>query len=79
MIRLIKDAAEIWDKVKTIGGLDLNFYDSDLEVDIIINLGLSQDYNLDYWLKNQNVKIEDFLAAFFVAAQPFSLMMSDLP
>lgn len=78
MTELIKDASEIWDKIKTIGGLDLNFYDTDLEVDIINNLGLSNDNNLEYWLKKQKISVEDFLAAFFVAAQPFSLMMVDL-
>jgi hypothetical protein len=76
--QLINNSAEIWDKIKTIGGLDLNFYDTDLEVEIINNLGLSNDKKLDYWLGKQNISIEDFLAAFFVAAQPFSLMMSDL-
>jgi len=74
---MINDSYILWNKIVEIGKIDLKFYDKEIESDILTELNVTTR-DLSSVLKNQNIRIEDFIVAFFVVLQPYSLMMSEL-
>ena len=75
---ILTSSAEVWDFFCRNAGLDTEFYDSPIEQDLREALGLSVAGDLRSLLIDRAVSIEDFVSAFFQAAEPFAQMMSDL-
>ena len=68
----------MWRYLKKKGGLDTKVYDAPLEEDLRKGLRFPSDGRLEDHLRSSGASVEDFLVAFFEAAEPYAQMMSDL-
>jgi hypothetical protein len=74
---MLQTASEVWKFLRAQGGIDLAHYDEGLVAEMRRKLNL-QSGDFETELQAKLVSVEDFLAAFFQAAQPYSVMMADL-
>jgi hypothetical protein len=79
---MLSSAADVWQFLKSEGGLQLKHYDSELPIELLASLKKiypqSTSTDLDTLLKKTSVSVEDFLIAFFTVVQPFAEMLVDL-
>ena len=71
-------AAEMWELLGQVGGLQATDYDQDLVQQIASALGLAGDRDLGAQLREANTSIEAFTKAFFEAAGVYVVMWSEL-
>lgn len=76
--KLIENTFDLWSYIKINGGLDLERYDSYIVEELISILAYSKESDFDAQLRESDISIEDFLAAFFQIVHPYSEMMVDL-
>jgi uncharacterized protein YfaP (DUF2135 family) len=77
-IELLDSAVKVWAFLKQQGGLDEDYYDKAILIELRSRLFLPEDCDLDIELRNRQITTENFLLAFFEAVQPYAEMMSDL-
>jgi hypothetical protein len=75
---MIKETLELWDYLKSTGGLDIQNYDFSIIEELQNELSLPIGADFEKQLKDENISIEDFIVSFFKIVEPFSEMMSDL-
>lgn len=74
---ILTTAREVWARIRSGGGTDLERYDTELEDELRRRLTLPAGA-LDDLLARHQVTVEAFVLAFFRCAQPFVEMMGDL-
>ena len=74
---ILTTAREVWARIRTNGGTDLERYDTELEDELRRRLALPAG-PLNDLLARHPVTVEAFISAFFHSAQPFVDMMADL-
>jgi hypothetical protein len=75
---VLRSAPQVWDYLKSNGGLDLKNYDSQLEDDLRCRLRLPAGKDFRQSLRSTGISVESFVIAFFQAVAPFAMMLSDL-
>lgn len=75
---VVKNSKDLWEYLQNKGGLDLNYYDKGIMIDLRNILGFSQKKKFEEELQSKEISIELFLHSFFNALSPFSQMYSDL-
>lgn len=78
---LLATPREVWETVKTHGGLDLEFHDAmdeDVVWSLVRALGGSGTEAIDDVVNAPSLTVERFVGALLEALNPFSAMMSDL-
>ncbi len=75
---IIDNTFDLWNYIKTKGGLDLERYDSYIVDGLSSIFGFSEKLDFDSQIKKAHISIEDFLIAFFQIVHPYTEMMIDL-
>jgi hypothetical protein len=75
---ILASATETWSFLEHQGGLDTDFYDAPIIAALRSTLQLSEGEDIAAGLTRKSVSVEDFVAAFFQAVQPYTRMMTDL-
>lgn len=78
MGKKLETSLEIWEFLKTNGGLDIKKYDTELINELRKNLKLPSKGNFELQLEKMDIDTEEFILAFFKTVEPFSGMMTDL-
>ena len=73
---LLQTASDIWNFLKNQGGLNTRLYDTDLQEELRLRLGIPNQFNFEKSL--DDISTEDFIVAFFQSVHPYGEMMSDL-
>jgi hypothetical protein len=76
--KILESSVDLWEFIKEQGGLDLNYYDKGILLDIRTAFGISSSASIEKHLQNNDISIENFLHVFFSAIAPFSQMFNDL-
>ena len=74
----IQTTVELWKILSKVADFRSNEYDKSLLHSVIHNLNLEEDIPIIPQIKKYQISIEELLATFIKALEPFSKMMSDL-
>ena len=75
---LIDSAFDLWSKLISKGGIDLEYYDSDLVSELSELLNISPVEDFERQLAYRHISADTLIRAFFYAVKPFTYMMQDL-
>lgn len=76
--QMLNSASDVWEFLKTDGGLDPTGYDRKIQDELRVRLLLPKRGKFESLLIKKKISSEDFIIAFFQTIQPFAEMMSDL-
>ena len=74
----IQTTVDLWKSLSKVADFKSNEYDKALLHSVIHNLNLEEDIPIIPQIKKYQISIEELLATFIKALEPFSKMMSDL-